>query len=77
MNVTELQSWLVNRVSEETGAKPADIDINAPFARLGLDSTSAVALTGEIEELLNTDLDPTLVFEFPTIAKLSAHLAGQ
>ncbi len=76
MNASELQTWLVAKVAEETGAAPDNIDINAPFARLGLDSTSAVALTGEIEELLATDLDPTLVFEFPTIAKLSAHLAG-
>lgn len=76
MNASELEAWLVSQIAAETGLPADEIGLDQPFARLGLDSTSAVALTGELEELLGRPLDPTVVFEFPTIARLARHLAG-
>lgn len=77
MNAPELEAWLIERISAETGLPAQEIEVDMPFARLGLDSTAAVALTGELEEVLGQTLDPTVVFEFPTIARLARHLAGQ
>lgn len=76
MNAAELEAWLVARISAETGLKPDEIDVHLPFARLGLDSPAAVALTGELEDALGQTIDPTLVFEFPTISRLAQHLAS-
>lgn len=76
MRTQELEAWLIERIAAETGQPAHEIDINLPFARLGLDSTAAVALTGDLEDILGLTLDPTLVFEFPTIARLAKHLAG-
>lgn len=76
MNAAELEAWLIERVAAETNQAAHEIDVNLPFARLGLDSTAAVALTGDLEDSLGITLDPTLVFEFPTIARLVKHLAG-
>lgn len=51
------------------------IDNASPLLAAGLTSTSAVALTGQLEQRLGVALPPTLVFDFPTIAEIGNHLA--
>ena len=77
MTATELETWLIERIAAETGQPAQAIETNIPFARLGLDSAAAVGLTGELEELLKLTIDPTIVFEEPTIQRLAKHLAKQ
>lgn len=48
-----------------------------PFDRYGLDSSVAVGLTGDLEDWLETKLDPTLLYDYPTIEGLSQHLADE
>ena len=49
----------------------------APFAELGLDSRSAVALVAALEDHLGgAALDPTLLWQHPTIAALADFLSG-
>jgi acyl-CoA synthetase (AMP-forming)/AMP-acid ligase II/alkylation response protein AidB-like acyl-CoA dehydrogenase/acyl carrier protein len=45
------------------------------FSDMGLDSISAVELTFDLGHQTGIDLDPTLLWFFPTIAKLSEHVA--
>lgn len=71
-----IEAWLTRRVAQELGRAPEDVDPDQPFAGLGLDSTAAVSLTGELEELLERRVDPMVVFEFPTIRRLAAHLGA-
>lgn len=40
----------------------------------GLSSRDTVALSGELEEMLNDSLSATLVWEYPTIATLARRL---
>lgn len=72
----EIQGWLLKAVAEELERPLSDQDLDTPLAQLGLDSTQAVALTGELEDWLGVEVDPTLVFEFPSIRQLSQHLAS-
>lgn len=76
MTAAELEGWLVARVATEMGLEAHDVDPEAPFAELGLGSLEAVAISGELEELLARRLDPTLLWEFPTARRLADHLAG-
>lgn len=75
MNVETLSSWLLQRISSELEVTVDELDPTEPLAHYGLDSATAVALSGELEELLGTRLSPLIIFEYPTIAKLSRHLA--
>ncbi len=75
MNPGDLRAWLVARIAATLRVDPAAIDDRAPLADLGLSSTDAVTLSGELEELLGRDLSPTLVYEHPSIAALADHLA--
>jgi acyl carrier protein len=70
----DIEHWLRNYIAEMTGVPPERISATATFDRLGLDSASAVALVGDVEDWLGAEIDPTLPYEHPTIEKLSAAL---
>ena len=55
---------------------PMRVDRSAPFASFGLDSAAAVGLVGELSEFLGRRLSATLVWDYPNISALAAHLVG-
>lgn len=69
-----LQTWIINYVAELLEVAPDKIDITIPFDRYGLDSSAAVGLAGDLEDWLEEELDPTLLYDYPTIESLSEHL---
>jgi amino acid adenylation domain-containing protein len=75
-SVEAIQSWLVRDLSRRLKIAPGEIDIREPFARYGLDSIGAVGLSGELENWLGRRFDPTLAYDYPSVAALAAHLAG-
>jgi acyl carrier protein len=72
----EIQQWLVGRLAKLLGTEPAQIDVAKSFDRLGLDSATAVGISLDLEDFLGRDVDPEVLYEYSTIDKLSAHLAG-
>jgi len=71
-----IQQWLVQELSRRLKLAPEEIGLREPFARFGLDSIGAVGLSGELETWLGHRLDPTLAYDYPSVASLAAHLAG-
>ncbi|MCP2274697.1 Acyl carrier protein [Nocardia amikacinitolerans] len=69
--------WLTARVADHLDRSARDIDPTLPLAELGLDSVSAVNICGEIEDEWDLDLDPTIVFEYPTILDLAVYITDQ
>ncbi len=55
---------------------PGKIDADADFDRLGLDSVMAVALILDLEEWSGLDLEPSLLFEYPTINELARYVTA-
>lgn len=51
------------------------IDPDTKFARLGVDSATAVFLLVELEEWLGVELGAEVVFEHQTITDLARHLS--
>jgi acyl carrier protein len=72
-----IQSWCVNYVARILDADPAAINPNVEVDRVGLDSSTAVALILSLEEWLGLELMPEMLFDYPTIAGLSKHLASR
>ncbi|HEX4962422.1 MAG TPA: SDR family NAD(P)-dependent oxidoreductase [Thermoanaerobaculia bacterium] len=70
----ELAAWLTARLAEKLGIDPQEIDAREPFARYGLDSARAMALAGDLEVHLGRRLEPTLLYEHPTVEALVRHL---
>jgi 8-amino-7-oxononanoate synthase len=73
--IAGLQRWLMAKLAERVGVAPEVIDIHQEFIDYGLTSIEAVNLSGELEQVLNQRLAPTLLWEYPTIAALSTYLA--
>ncbi|MEH3052479.1 MAG: beta-ketoacyl synthase N-terminal-like domain-containing protein [Patulibacter minatonensis] len=68
----DLVEWLKNAVGELLELEPEEVDPDRPLTELGISSRDGVGLVGELEDHLDRDLDPTMVFEVPTI-NLIAH----
>lgn len=75
--VQEIQEYLVSYLAELLEIEPDDIEISTPFARYRLDSVVSVALIGDLEEWLERELKPTLVYDYPTIEALSQYLSAE
>ncbi|MDR7330450.1 polyketide synthase Pks13 [Corynebacterium guangdongense] len=74
MTEQELVAWLKNWVADITGVDPSEVTETTPLERYGLSSRDAVVMSGELENLLGTQLDATIAYEYPTIAQLAKRL---
>lgn len=74
---TEIQAWLVSYLTELLEIEPSKVDVSIPFDRYGLDSTAVVGLTGDLCDWLEKELEPTTLYNYPTIEALSQHLAEE
>ena len=70
----EIKTWIVDYVAELLEVEPDKIDVTIPFDRYGLDSSAAVGLAGDLEDWLEEELDPTMLYDYPTIESLTQHL---
>jgi acyl carrier protein len=77
-NVTEaaISDWCANCLARMLEISVDQIAPGASFARLGLDSASAIHLIVELEDWLGIELSPDLLYEYPTIAELAHHLTA-
>jgi len=73
----EIQNWLVSYLSSMLFVEASEIDIETPFDRYGLDSATAIGLTGDLEDWLAVDLEPTLIYDYPSVEALSEHITEQ
>lgn len=71
-----IRRHLVEQIARRSRTAVADIDPDRPLEEFGLASRDAVAIAGELEQMLGRSLPATLVWEHPTINKLSVALAG-
>jgi acyl carrier protein len=69
-----LERWIAELVASAVDLEPGAIDVEARFDRYGIDSAVAIGLTDELEQRLGVPLNPTLLYDYPTIRKLSGFL---
>jgi acyl carrier protein len=75
MTRQEISDFCVNQIADILRIPKEQVDVNAKFARLGLDSAMTVYLLMELEDRLNLELSPETFYDHPTVDALSAHLA--
>lgn len=74
LNETDLQLWLVNYLSTRLDLPAQLIDLDTPFASLGLDSAGSVDLAQALAQRLDIKVPETLVWDAPTLRAAAAHL---
>lgn len=71
-----LINYCVRFVAGLLERSPEEIDPTEKFSRIGFDSAMSVQLVLALEELLQVELSPDLIDSYPSISRLSAHLAA-
>jgi acyl carrier protein len=77
IDAAAIQDWCVNYIARIANMPVGQVDPSVEIDHFGLDSAMAVALIMELEEWLDIELAPELLFEYPTVAGLSVHLASR
>ncbi|EDX72645.1 AMP-binding enzyme domain protein [Coleofasciculus chthonoplastes PCC 7420] len=72
-----LENWLISRLATVLNIDPEEIDPEESFAQYGLDSSVALEITGELEVLLERELEPTLFWEYTNIESLTEYLSTE
>jgi acyl carrier protein len=72
----EIESWLIATVAAYLERSPEEIDPRDSFESHGLDSVSAVALSGDLQTWLGRSMGPTVAWDYPSIRQLARHLAS-
>ncbi|MFE5093328.1 acyl carrier protein [Streptomyces sp. NPDC056638] len=71
----ELLQWLKERIAEHVEMSADGIGADVPFASYGLDSVYAFAVIAEIEDRLGLTLEPTVMWDHPTLGSLVTVIA--
>lgn len=71
ITASAVQTWLTDRVLAYGKATPDGFTPDTPLSELGLDSVYALTLCGDIEDQYGLEVDPTIVWDYPTIRELA------
>jgi acyl carrier protein len=66
--------WLTARLAAYLEVPPTAIDPMLPLAEMGVDSVHAVSLVGDVEAHFEIDVDPTMIFDYPTLSHIAEYI---
>jgi acyl carrier protein len=72
-----IQGWIIDFVAKVLEIEPAQVDTKAAFDQYGLDSATAISLICYLEDQLGHELNPTLLYDLPSIEALAQRLAAE
>ena len=72
--VAWVQQKVIAQIADSLRIDPAEVLPEEDFNDLGLDSLLVVEIIGALEKELKVAIAPTLLFQYPTTAKLTEHL---
>jgi phthiocerol/phenolphthiocerol synthesis type-I polyketide synthase A len=71
----ELEAGLRAILARELQMPEAELELDRPFAELGLNSVMAMSVRRETEQFVGIELSATMLFNYPTIVSLAEYLA--
>lgn len=77
MDQNRLRWWLVQRVASYLRRPPEEIDPRHRLDEYGLDSLYATILCGEVEDELGLVVEPTVLWDHPTVDALTDVLLAE
>jgi 8-amino-7-oxononanoate synthase len=73
----EIQSWVVANLALHLKVLPQEIDLKQPLTHYGLDSSQVISLASELSIWLGRELDPMLLWDYPSIEALTQYLSSE
>lgn len=77
MSQEKIEHWLSDKLANLLGIDSEEIDLEKSIFSYGLDSSVALSITGELEILVDLELDSTLFWEYPKISELAEYLVDE
>lgn len=71
----EIAQWCTQFIATTFDIPLAEIYSDAEFQSFGFDSTALVGFSAELEAWLGRELDPSVLFNYPTVDRLADHVA--
>ncbi|MQY14095.1 hypothetical protein SRB5_42560 [Streptomyces sp. RB5] len=68
--------WLLDRLALYLRRAPDTVSPTVPLAEYGMDSVAALSLCGDLEDEFGLDVEPTLLWDHPTVDSLTTYLTG-
>src|SRR5437870_5629604 len=72
----EIEAWLVREIAQVLDVPESEVECDRNILDLGVGSRRVVAISGRLQKWLNLKLPPTILFEYPTVEELAAHLSA-
>jgi acyl carrier protein len=73
----KLRAWLVTELASMVKISEAEVDTAKRFDEYGLDSRTAVAVSGKLEKVVERRLSPAILFDHETIDDLAGYLTRE
>ena len=72
----QIVGWLASQLASYLEIPATAIDPMVPLAEMGVDSVHAVSLVGDVEVHFDIDVDPTLIFDYPTLSHIAEYISA-
>lgn len=72
-----IRRWLLAEIEDLLSIDAQELAVDQPLVNYGLSSMTGMILSGDIEQWLGIELDPSVAWEYPTIESLANYLAEQ
>jgi acyl carrier protein len=76
-NTEAIEAWLLEQIATYLRTATAEVKATVPLAEYGMDSIFALALCGDIEEHFGLVVEPTLAWDYPTVAQIAVFLNSE
>lgn len=73
----EIQAWLIDYITAVIDTPKEDFPVKDTFVTYGLDSVELTIMCGMLEEAFSVTIQPEELFEHPSVAQLSEHVASK
>jgi acyl carrier protein len=76
-SVNEISAWLADYIANLVQIPPNEVVPDREFTSFGIDSSGAVGLAVDLGYWVGIEIDPTLVYDYPTIESISQYIADK
>ena len=63
--------WLTSQLASYLEVPANAVNPMLPLAEMGVDSVHAISLVGDVELHFDIDVDPTMIFDYPTLSGIA------
>ena len=68
--------WLTTQLASYLEVPATTINPMVPLAEIGVDSVHAISLVGDVEMRFDIDVDPTMIFDYPTLSLIAEFIGA-